>query len=64
MKGKIVVCVGPSGDSSEIKKLGGKGLVLITDVYGSIAENFGDFPVTVIYPKYGVSILNYITSTR
>lgn len=54
----------PKDKGSRIKKLGGIGLVMVTDVYGSEAPIYADIPVTVIYPRYRKSIYNYITSTR
>ena len=65
-----MVCDGPNGDFrsyevvTTIKNLGGIGLVLITDAYGLAVENFVDFPATFISPKDGISVLQYIKSTR
>ncbi|KAL9312576.1 hypothetical protein ACSQ67_018028 [Phaseolus vulgaris] len=70
IKGKIVVCEDVNDDlfpddlATMIKGLGGIGLALITNTSGLLAENFGDFPVTVINPKDASSILQYINSTR
>ncbi|KAK7352223.1 hypothetical protein VNO80_17642 [Phaseolus coccineus] len=68
IKGKIVVCENVNGDFfpddiiTTIKDLGGIGLALITHSELT-AANFGDFPVTVINPKDGSSVLQYLNST-
>lgn len=70
VKGKIVVCEGKNDKYSTRKKVitvkavGGIGLVHITDQNGAIASNYGDFPATVISSKDGITILQYINSTR
>ena len=70
VKGKIVVCDDKNDKYSTRKKVatvkavGGIGLVHITDQNGAIASNYGDFPATVISSKDGITILQYINSTR
>lgn len=70
VKGKIVVCDGKNDGYSTsekigtVKEAGGIGLVHITDQNGAIASYYGDFPATVISSKDGVTILQYINSTR
>ncbi|TKY75266.1 CO(2)-response secreted protease [Spatholobus suberectus] len=69
VKGRIVVCDGKDDEYSTsekadtVKAVGGIGLVHITDDNGVLASNYGDFPVTVISSKDGVTILQYINST-
>jgi len=70
VKGKVVLCDGRNDEYSTgeiietVKNVGGIGLVHITDSNGAIASYYGDFPATVISPKDGATILQYINSSK
>ncbi|KAI5402782.1 CO(2)-response secreted protease [Lathyrus oleraceus] len=69
VKGKIVVCDGTNDDYSTyvkisiVEELGGLGLVHITDSEGAVANNYKDFPATVVRPINASALLQYINST-
>jgi hypothetical protein len=71
VKGSIVICDGIKDFDFGIfekidivKDLGGIGLVHITDLDGAVAENYKDFPATVVRSKNAATILQYVNSTR
>ena len=71
IKGRIVVCnnVG-DGDYtarekiSEVKGLGGIGIVLIDDKSSRVASTYGSFPATLIKSNDSAEVLSYINSSR
>ncbi|MCI10184.1 subtilisin-like protease-like, partial [Trifolium medium] len=71
VNGSIVICDGTNDvDYSTTDKigvvqdLGGLGLVHITNNEGAVADNYGDFPATIVRPKDDATILQYVNSTR
>ncbi|CAJ2642911.1 unnamed protein product [Trifolium pratense] len=70
VNGSIVICDGIDDDIyttddkiGVLQKLGGIGLVHITNNEGAVAENYGDFPATIVRPKDDATILQYVNST-
>ncbi|WJX36059.1 hypothetical protein P8452_23976 [Trifolium repens] len=69
VKGKIVVCDGIDDHQTTfakidtVKEVGGLGLVHITDKEGAVANNYVDFPATVVRSKDATTILQYVNST-
>jgi hypothetical protein len=70
VEGKIVVCDGIDDRQTTfakidtVKEVGGLGLVHITDKEGAVANNYVDFPATVVRSKDATTILQYVNSTR
>lgn len=69
IKGAIVVChIDDEFSTDEIKEqmqeLGAIGVVVGNVKLGSVASNYGAFPMTVISSKDEAEILAYINSTR
>lgn len=70
VKGKIVVCDGIDdynlafNKTNTVQKVGGIGIIHITDQDGGDAIYYGDFPSTEVIPKDAATILQYINSTR
>ncbi|XP_004500923.1 CO(2)-response secreted protease-like [Cicer arietinum] len=69
VKGKIVVCDGIDdynlafNKTNTVQKVGGIGIIHITDQDGGDAIYYGDFPSTEVIPKDAATILQYINST-
>ncbi|GAU24958.1 hypothetical protein TSUD_311930 [Trifolium subterraneum] len=71
VKGNIVICDGINDNDystddkiSIVQDLGALGLVHITDNEGAVADNYGDFPATIVRSKDDATILQYVNSTR
>ena len=69
VKGKIVVCERKDGYSvydkrDAVKSLGGLGVIIVDDESRAVAENYREFPATVISSKDAEYILSYLNSTK
>lgn len=68
INGRIVVCENDEYSAyekkSEVKKLGGIGLVFIDDKLRIFTTSYGTFPITAVSAKDAIQILQYINSTR
>lgn len=63
VKGKIVYCLGFSGQDSTIKDLGGSGVIMSADEESEIANLFVA-PATTTTARDGTRINHYINSTK
>ncbi|XP_058780809.1 CO(2)-response secreted protease-like [Vicia villosa] len=70
VNGKIVLCRGTTTDHlvtgdkiDAVKEVGGLGLIHITDNEGAVADNYKDFPATVVRPINASALLQYVNST-
>lgn len=63
MAGKIVYCLGSSGQDTYIQSIGGVGTVLALDEPSDIAFT-SLMPSTSVFPKQGLNIDRYINSTK
>ncbi|KAL5073846.1 hypothetical protein RYX36_012830 [Vicia faba] len=69
VKGKIVVCDGINDDYTTydkitiVEEVGGLGLIHITDIEGAVANNYKDFPATVVRPTNASTLLQFVNST-
>lgn len=69
VKGKIVVCERKDDYSTfdkrdTVKSLGGIGVIIVDDESKFVAENYQEFPTTVISSKDTTDIISYINSTK
>lgn len=69
IKGKIVICENDDHDGAyakmnAVKSLGGIGVIVVDDKSRAVAENYLEFPATVISSKDSKTILAYLNSTR
>ncbi|PON73422.1 Subtilase [Parasponia andersonii] len=69
IKGKIVVCENKDDYSTydkrdTVKSLGGIGVIIVDDKSRFVAENYREFPATVISSKDAADVLSYINSTK
>lgn len=63
VKGKIIYCLGFSGQDSTIKDLGGSGVIMSADEESEIANLFVA-PATTTTARDGTRINHYINSTK
>lgn len=69
IKGKIVICESDDHEGAyakvdAVKSLGGIGVIVIDDRSRAVAENYEEFPATVISSNDSKAILAYLNSTR